>query len=1040
MLVISEKREQPMNHFFSRRKKVVTLCLAALLALSFCLPPMTVYGASSEDINRPELYFNQKPGSRTCTLCSVTMLLRRLDMLNGSQDWQSITEEAVKPVAWNNGLSNNFWYKEYHVINKQLAASPSNREQLLALLERHPEGVVIYDRATPHAILLTDYTDGVFYCADPSSGNKAGRMPISGAYRVTIENADSYWYVAGTAASAGSSAQPAAQLTASHTKPAPAYAPDPSQYQVAYSRQLSYRSGNLMRGDDVMYMQACLSYLGYDVDVDGVFGAGTDSVLCYFQEDYGLTADGVCGSATWAAFEKAVADNPAPQTLSVTATINKTSFDLGEKLTLTAKATGKNLTYQWYYKKKDMTGWSAWVNHNTAVTSGEAKEAWDGMLVYCKVTDESGNTANSNSVKINVAPVLRILAQPSDIVTSAGNAAAFSVKAQGSGLTYQWYYRKAGVSEWSVWSGHTSESVTAVANASWDGMQVKCRVTDANGNRLDSVAVTVAFSVPFEILRQPQSHTIAKGSRITLSVVASGSGLTYQWYYKKKSMTSFVKWEDRTHSSETVTPNDAWDGIRLYCHITDANGASVNSDTVTVNFVSELKITSQPQSVTIARCGSLKIAVGASGTGLTYQWYFKKKGQTDFTKWEGRTRSSETIITNDTWNGIKLYCLVTDCTGASVRSDAATVTFAEPIVITTQPRNVTVVKGSDVTLSVKATGVGLKYQWYYKKKGQSSFNIWSGRINASETATTNDTWDGIQFYCMIRDSVGTSLRSDTAIVNLVEKLKITSQPQSATVSKGDEVTLSVKASGGGLTYQWYFKKKGQTDFTKWEGRNHASETVTPNDTWDGITLYCVVGDSTGASVKSDTAVISFISKVKITAQPQNKMIAKCGTVTVSVKASGSGLTYQWYYKKKDQASFNKWNGHTHAAETVVTNDTWDGMQLYCVVSDSTGASAISDIATVTFAPPIEITSQPTSQTVAKGSQVTLAVKATGSGLTYEWYYKKVGQTAYSKWIGHTKASETGNPDNSWNGIQFYCLVTDCTDTSVRSDTVTISFK
>ena len=381
------------------------------------------------------------------------MMLRRVDILNGGQNWQSITEEAVKPVAWNNGLSNNFWYGGYHVVNKQLAESPSNKVQLLALLDKHPEGVVIYDRATPHAILLTDYTDGVFYCADPASGNKAGRMPISGAYRVTIENADSYWYV--VASSASGSGTQTVLATQPRSKPTPSYSPDPSQYKVSYSRQLYYRSGNLMRGNDVKYMQACLSYLGYDVDVDGVFGSGTDSVVRLFQEDYGLSADGYCGKATWSAFEKAVADNPAPQVLSVKASANKTSFDLGEKLTLTAKATGKNLTYQWYYKKKDMTGWSVWNTHNTAVTTGETKDSWDGMQFYCKVTDGSGDTVSSNTVKISVVPVLRILAQPSDIVTSVGNAAAFSVKAQGVGVTYQWYYRKSGASSWSVWKGHT---------------------------------------------------------------------------------------------------------------------------------------------------------------------------------------------------------------------------------------------------------------------------------------------------------------------------------------------------------------------------------------------------------------------------------------------------------------------------------------------------------------------------------------------------------------------------------------------------------
>ena len=52
------------------------------------------------------------------------------------------------------------------------------------------------------------------------------------------------------------------------------------------------------------------------------------------------------------------------------------------------------------------------------------------------------------------------------------------------------------------------------------------------------------------------------------------------------------------------------------------------------------------------------------------------------------------------------------------------------------------------------------------------------------------------------------------------------------------------------------KKAGQTSFSKWNGRTHASETVTPNATWNGIQLYCVVTDSAGKSLKSGTAKIT----------------------------------------------------------------------------------------------------------------------------------------------------------------------------------------
>ena len=67
-------------------------------------------------------------------------------------------------------------------------------------------------------------------------------------------------------------------------------------------------------------------------------------------------------------------------------------------------------------------------------------------------------------------------------------------------------------------------------------------------------------------------------------------------------------------------------------------------------------------------------------------------------------------------------------------------------------------------------------------------------------------------------------------------LSITSHPANVTAKAGDSVSFSVKAEGEGLTYQWYYKKAGQTSFSAWNGRTHASETVTPNESWNGIQL------------------------------------------------------------------------------------------------------------------------------------------------------------------------------------------------------------
>lgn len=59
------------------------------------------------------------------------------------------------------------------------------------------------------------------------------------------------------------------------------------------------------RGDEVVYLQELLNAerFGVEISVDGIFGRATEALVKTFQEDRGLTVDGVVGPLTWAALE-----------------------------------------------------------------------------------------------------------------------------------------------------------------------------------------------------------------------------------------------------------------------------------------------------------------------------------------------------------------------------------------------------------------------------------------------------------------------------------------------------------------------------------------------------------------------------------------------------------------------------------------------------------------------------------------------------------------------------------------------------------------
>ena len=206
---------------------------------------------------------------------------------------------------------------------------------------------------------------------------------------------------------------------------------------------------------------------------------------------------------------------------------------------------------------------------------------------------------------------------------------------------------------------------------------------------------------------------------------------------------------------------------------------------------------------------------------------------------------------------MQVRCKVTDAAGKYVYSNAATITIGSvALSITKHPANLTVHAGDNATFKVTATGTGLKYQWYYKKSGATSWSAWSDRTTASTTATANDTWNKMQVRCKVTDSSGNSVYSNAATITIAAPLKITQQPSNLTTKAGNDVAFIIKASGTGLKYQWYYKKSGATSWTAWNGRTASSFFSTANSTWNGMQVRCIVTDAVGTKVTSNTIKIT----------------------------------------------------------------------------------------------------------------------------------------------------------------------------------------
>ena len=636
---------------------------------------------------------------------------------------------------------------------------------------------------------------------------------------------------------------------------------------------------------------------------------------------------------------------------------------------ISIKACGRDLTYQWYYKKQGDSYWSRWKGMNTSEISFTAERSLHLAKARCIVTDASNHSVVSGSTEIYLYDTLTISRNPDNISINSGDKAAFAVSASGCNVKYQWYIRKKGAADWTLWKGHTAATAAAISNDSLSGMQVRCRVTDDSGDVLYSQAAIVTLNGKTVLIESPESVTVMSGEKVTFSVKASGAKLSYQWYVKKKGASAWTLWKGHTSASTSAVANDSWNGMKVCCVVRDANGNSVSSAPATVTIgttASSFAILSHPKSATAKVGNNVRFEVKAQGDELKYQWYFKKSGATSWSLWKGHTTASTSAAVNATWNGMKLRCLVADKYGSKAYTKEAVVTLTDtPIIITSQPKSVSVKTNHLTSFSVSSKGEDLDYQWYYKKKGATAWSVWRIYTTSTIEPPSNNSWDGMQVRCKITDVYDNALYSDIARVTMKNKpINITAQPQNISVKTGKAATFSVKASGEGLKYQWYYKKS-YGSWSIWKEYTQDTVRTHSGSTWNGMQVRCLITDKYGNTVYSDIATVTVLpyeeGEFRIIQQPQNVTLYTSDLenyysgarprATFYVEAVGTGLRYQWCYFEKDKTERIKWEGQTSAVayfEVKGWDFTWNGRKIYCVITNGDGEEIHSDLVWVSI--------------------------------------------------------------------------------------------
>jgi len=268
-------------------------------------------------------------------------------------------------------------------------------------------------------------------------------------------------------------------------------------------------------------------------------------------------------------------------------------------------------------------------------------------------------------------------------LTNGGFTFSMSNGSNGNGNTSSWFG--------SVWAPYAAIKIgtpngpsMAVQGALWSGTQVN--IVDGVNIVYNPSAVNTC--APPAITTQPATSTqivCLNGASTQLSVIATGTGLSYQWYRNAtNSNTGGTLIAVATASNYTPVTTIA--GVSYYyVVVSGACSPSVTSNvsgSVTVN--APPAITTQPATPT-ATCtgsGTQTISVTATGLGLTYSWRKGGVAVTNGGVFSGQGTSTLTLTNAIATDAGSYDVVVSGSCAPAVTSTAVTVTVnATPTIV-----------------------------------------------------------------------------------------------------------------------------------------------------------------------------------------------------------------------------------------------------------------------------------------------------------------------------------------------------------------------
>ncbi len=361
-------------------------------------------------------------------------------------------------------------------------------------------------------------------------------------------------------------------------------------------------------------------------------------------------------------------------------------------------------TYRW---QRSIDGGGTWNNltetatyfgvstMNLKVNGTNRMMSGDMLRVIVSGTCIPPVASNAALLTVNTAP--EILAQPVASGICENTNTSFTVTAQGTALSYQWYVDTgsgfSAITNAGVYSGAITNTLTLTAvPRTYDNYRYRVEIEGTCVPKAISQTVQLDVSIETIINTQPSSQSICEFMTASFSALAEGANLTYQWQAFNGTI-----WADLTNSGiymgvQTPTlmvfgPSRTMDGTRYRVVIGGDCSADLISDEAVLTVYTAPELSDHPDEFRGCPGGSATFSVVAAGTNLAYQWQVNSGSGfvnvTDNAPYSGTTTPTLTINNlNLSMNGYLIRVVVSGtCLPPVTSSFAPLRVYTEPSII-----------------------------------------------------------------------------------------------------------------------------------------------------------------------------------------------------------------------------------------------------------------------------------------------------------------------------------------------------------------------